>query len=333
MPRLRPNPWILAPALVLLGVLLTWWQRSRVPARADWQAAAERVRAGLQPGDGVAWAPYWAGEGRLFLHGLPGFHLADVAQADLARYPRVWLMGAFGRDADDLPAGHRLAARERFGGVTLDLVEVGGERVVSDLYADLEQVRVVRGGRNEQVCDFWDGRGWHCDLRRSPDATRQCLAQPVAKRLGEHRRRRSGGDPDCGLNPWLHVSRDVRVIERMPRRCVWAHPIQGRPLQIEWPGAAAGDTLVVDYGFADQAVAWRNGPVRTRPATLKVRRGGQVLGEQVVEPTQGWRRWRLPLGGEGGPLTIEITTESTTDAHLCIDPTIRVDPTVRGGGP
>lgn len=315
----RLNPWLSAPLLAVAASAALWVQRSAVPARGDWEAATERVRAGLAPGDGVAWAPYYAGEGRLFLHGLPGFHLPDVAAADLARYDRVWLMGAFGRSADDLPGGHTRVSRDVFGGVTLDLVQVGGEKVVGDLYADLEQVEVVRVGGGEQRCGFWDGRGWHCDLAKSEAATRQCLGQPVARRLAQQRK-----DPHCGLNPWLNVSRDVRVIARYPRRCVWFHPVAGKAVEIRWPTAPAGQSLVVDYGFTDQAITDNTLPqTRTRPAQLTVKRGGEALGERTAEPVAGWHRWRVDLPAGAAPLTLAVTSASTTDAHLCVDVTVR----------
>lgn len=317
---LRAKAWWLVPLLVVLGVARVVAQRAAVPATADWQAAAEAVRGRLQPGDGVAWAPYWAGEGRLFLHGLPGFHLPEVEAADLSRYSRVWLMGAFGYDADDLPGRHTLRSREVFGGVTLDQVEVGGERVVGDLMAALEQAQVERVGQGSERCDFWDGRGWHCTLGKSPDATRRCLGEPIDKRWRDRRR-----DPHCGLDPWLNVSRDVRVIGDFPRRCVWFHPMQGKTLRLTWPAAPAGDAVVLDYGFADQMITdHTRKETRTRPAKLVVRRGGAVIGEQVAAPVKGWHRVRLP-GGGAGPLVVEATTEATVDAHLCIDVTVRAE--------
>ncbi len=322
----RPNPWLLAPLAVLLGGAQTMCQHAEIPERADWVSATDAIRADLQPGDGVAWAPYWAGEGRLSLHGLPGFHLPDLEDADLARFDRVWLLGAFGRDASDLPPAHRRLERRQFGRVTLDLVKPGGEKVVGDVRAALERVRVSRvRGDQIQACDFWDGRGWHCELKRSPNATRACLGQPTRKRLSAFRasRRRRSKDPHCGLNPWLHVSRDTRVVDDAPRRCVWFHPVGGKTLRLEWPDAPAADALVVDYGFTDKVTHNRTSPPRVGPATLTASRGGRALGRHRVEPSQGWRRWRVAAEGEG-PLVIEVSAKSHVDAHLCIDPTLRV---------
>ena len=37
----------------------------------------------------------------------------------IVRYERVWLLGAFGRNADDLPPEHKRLDRKLFGGITL----------------------------------------------------------------------------------------------------------------------------------------------------------------------------------------------------------------------
>jgi len=123
------------------------------------------------------------------------------------------------------------------------------------------------------------------------------------------------------------VSRDVRVIGDHPRRCVWFHPVGGKTLRAYWPEAPVGESLVIDYGFTDKVITdHTREAARTRPARLQVRQGdgGAVLGAQSVTPEKGWRRWRLPLSGRsGGGLTIEVETEATVDAHLCIDVTVR----------
>ncbi len=342
MPRVRFNPWLMAPVLVLLALWSTISYRSQVPSRTDWSAAADHVRAQLRDGDGVAWAPYWAGEGRLSLHGLPVFQLPDVGQADLARYDRVWLLSAFGVDGDDVldripSVVHEVASSREFGAVTVTELIVRGERVVGDVYGQLEsaEVSLVSKGAT-RACDFWDGRGWHCRLKSSADRTRACLGGSTATKLAKHRRfgRRgrsvrkgadkvAGGDPRCGLDRWLNVSRDVRVIGDFPRRCIWFHPHGGKTLRMTWAAAPPGDVVALEHGFADKVISdHTRGEPRTQPATLRVYRGERLLGTRTVDPVKGWRSWRVDDQGEG-PLRIEVDTVSTVDAHLCIDPTIR----------
>ncbi|MEZ4472481.1 MAG: hypothetical protein R3F60_17145 [bacterium] len=336
MPRLPVTPWILVPLAVVAAAGALAWQRARVPSRADWQAATAAIRAELAPGDGVTWLPEWAGEGRLFFHDLPAFQLSDPGHADLARYDRVWILGAFGRDAGDVAGGHAVLRSQSFGRVDLDLVQVAGPRVVADLRAELDQARVTRVDARgaEKACDFWEGRGWVCDLQKSPDATRACLAASTATRFARMR-----SDPTCGLPVWFDgpgrygvgrgpqpVARDVRVIGEAPRPCVWFNPPPGRQIQrITWDARAPeGATLVIDHGFTDHAITdhgWDE--ARTKPATLRVRRGEAELASWTVAPEKGWRRQEVALAG-AGPLILEVSGESDVDAHLCIDATVRI---------
>jgi hypothetical protein len=320
--RRRFNPWWIAPLLVLVSAVALGVQRAHVPTRADWAAATTYVREHLQPGDGVTWTPYVAGEGRLFFQGLPAFHLPEPEHADLGRYDRVWLLGAFGGTARDLEPSPPVLDRQAFGAVTVELLQPVGDRVVGDLFADLEHARVVRRRPDgtEKACDFWDGRGWHCDLEKSPDETRQCLGLPVARRLAMRRQ-----DPDCGLDPWLNVSRDVRVIGDWPRRCVWFHPVNGVVTEIQWPGAPAARALALDYGFTDQVITDNDLPApRVKPAKLTIRRGAAVLAEQPVAVEKGWHHLDVPLPDDTAmPLTFAIESPSNVDAHFCFDPTLR----------
>ncbi len=297
------------------------YQQRQIPERSDWRAATLKIRSELREGDGVTWSPYWAGEGRLFLHDLPAFHMPQLEGADLSRYQRVWIISAFGHSAEDLPSGHSLLKSQEFGPLRLDLVQVEGEQVVGDLRANLEEAEVSRlypKGR-VRACKFWDGRGWHCDRLKSKVATRSCLGRPIEQRWKRRRK-----DPHCGLNPWLNVSRDVRVIGGSPRRCVWFHPLKEARVRLNWPSAPAGESLVLDYGFTDKILHFHSKTEpRTQTALLKVFQGEHLIGERQLKPELGWHRWRLPLKGPAAALRFEISTSLTSDAHLCFDPTVR----------
>ncbi len=121
------------------------------------------------------------------------------------------------------------------------------------------------------------------------------------------------------------MSRDTQVVGDAPRRCIWFHPVAGKTVRLEWPEAPTGTSVVVDYGFQDQMTHNRTSPSRVKPATLRLRRGDKVLGERRAEGVFGWHRWRVDDAGEG-PLFLEATTESTVDAHLCLDLTVRRAP-------
>lgn len=328
------NPWLIAPALVALGAIMLIVQAQRVPTRAEWKAATDAIRAEIKPGEGVTFTPPWAGEGRLFLHGLPAFELIDGEPPDLARHEAVWLIGAFGHDAEDL--GLTATQRQTFGPLTLERVAVTQPRVRHDLRAELDTVRVRRvTDRRTRTCDFWDGRAWYCGVRGDHDAVRACLARPTARRFKDRRR-----DPRCGLPAWFGgsgryrvargaqpVGRDRRVIGGSARDCVWFTPLpQKGHNQIEWPVESRDGVLVLHGGFTDHVLtdhmpqSFKDG--LTQPATITVKRGDLELGTVVIRPEPGWHRTALALRGSG-PITLSVQSDSDVNAHLCIDATVR----------
>jgi hypothetical protein len=331
---MRFNPWLIPPLLVVLGVVALIVQARRVPERADWQAAVDAIRADLKPGDGVTITPSWAGEGRLFLHDLPAFLIADGEAPDLGRHERVWIIGAFGHDAADL--GLTATERRDFGPLTLEAVPVKAPKVLHDLRADLDKTTVTRAkGNRVTACDFWDGRAWYCGVRRDHQKIRDCLARPTKRRFRDRRR-----DPRCGLPEWFSgrgrytvargdqpVGRDIRVIGDFPRDCVWfTPPPRGATRYIEWPVEATSGQLVLRYGFTDHVITDHPPQVYkevlTKPAQLQIRRGNETIGQVTVDPKRGWFTQQFPVSGEG-PITLSVKGESDVNAHLCVELTVR----------
>jgi len=313
--------WLALPLLVGLTFIVGQVQSARVPSREDWANATAAIRAQRGPSDALLWAPLSQGEGRLYFDGLNAQH-AELPTADLARWDTLWVLGSHGRSAADLTWPHRVVDAQAFGPLTLEQVRVSGERVVGELFADLERVRVSRAfavAGQIRVCDFWSGRGWHCTLRDSPERTRECLAAPTGQRLARREK-----DPECGLDPLLHVSRDVRLIGDLPRRCLWVHPVANARVVLEWFDAPGGRALQLDFGFSDPMVADNYSRDRkVGPAQLRVMRAGRALLDVEVTPTKGWRSARVELPAGEAPLTFEVSSADPRDAHLCIDPTIR----------
>lgn len=309
--------YTIPPVLVLLAFLFHLHVRNSVPTREDWKAATDAVRAELRSGDGITWAPYHLSEGRLFLHGLPGFHLESLENADFSAYNRVFLMLARGASLSDLPAEHKVKSIKDFGRLQLAEIEVGGKKVLGSLRQQLENVSIARlHAQNERRCTFWDGQAWHCDLTQSPEATRACLNSPIIEKLRTFRRHRQ---VNCGLNPLFNTARDVRIIGDFPRHCVYIHPQQGETLRIQWDQAPQGE-LVLDYGFTDRVTQVEK-KRRNAPISLKITRTNQNE-SLTLTPEMGWHRWQSNNESEG-PITLEFETQTTDNAEFCFELTVR----------
>jgi hypothetical protein len=148
-----------------LGVLATWESAralvapARVVPAADWDAAADEVRAELKPGDLIVFAPRWADQvGRAHLGDVIPVDMAGRADAD--RYARVWEVSIRGARADETRGATRVR-ETRHGRVTVALYQKPAVEIVHDFTAALAEARVVsraRGGTDEQPC-FADGAG------------------------------------------------------------------------------------------------------------------------------------------------------------------------------
>ena len=118
----------------------------------------------------------------------------------------------------------------------------------------------------------------HCIPSAEHARVQRCLAETTSSRLNRFRRRK---DPHCGLNPWLHVSRDHRVIGRYPRKCIWLHPVAGARTRLTWRPKVWGRSLDLHFGFADKAVMHFKGKSpRTKPLTLR--------SKVVANPLKRW---------------------------------------------
>jgi hypothetical protein len=152
---------------------------ARVAPAADWEAAAAEVRAGLEPGDLVVFAPRWVDQiGRA--------HLGDVipvemaARADADRYARVWEVSIRGARADE-SRGARLLSESRHGRVRVALYEKPAVSVVYDFTSHADEARVTQtlgDGSSETPCYRDVGSGFRCAGSRVERRTLEIDYQP-----------------------------------------------------------------------------------------------------------------------------------------------------------
>lgn len=198
-PRLRQSLLLISvSACALFSLSSTLLTQRSIPTRANWEAVVQELKGGLKEGDAVTWLPEWAEEGRVALKAVEG-HTEVVypphhGPLDLARFKRVWVIGALGERGPELVARSQLTseqraalsqdfvipeqplellgARER-GRLHLSLVAPRGARVTADLFQDLSdptRLTVSRQARlksREERCQIWALSGWHCELNRS----------------------------------------------------------------------------------------------------------------------------------------------------------------------
>jgi hypothetical protein len=140
----------------------------RVPPPHDWDDAAADVRARLQPGDLIVFAPRWVDEvGRAHLGDVMPVEMAAHADAD--RYARVFEVSIRGARAPE-SSGARLVDDKRFGKVRVALYEKPAAAITFDFTSHAGEARVTQtlGAGAETPC-FRDGGaavGFRCATTR-----------------------------------------------------------------------------------------------------------------------------------------------------------------------
>ncbi len=187
---------------------------SRAPKDADWEAAAQAVRAGFAPGDLIVAAPAWADPiMRVHLGDLVAVEMA--ARFDDARFGRVWEIGQRGAHAPE--ARGTVALEQRFGALTLRRVERPAAKIAYDFQANWTNARVVRAaqGRPDVPCP-WSGDRFQC--------------------------------PDIGFN-FVHLQ--TVEVDFTLHRALLVQPVGGAEVVVEYAEVPLGRELVIATGIHD----------------------------------------------------------------------------------
>ena len=269
--------------------------QARIPADADWEAAAAVVREDYQEDDTLVATPGW-NDPTLRLHLGDLLDLSDAGRADLAPFARVWEI-ALGDAASELLPGRAPDLRERFGELQLRRYDLGPSPIVYDFVDELPRARVELGGR---LCPYGrrplDGGGlWHGPLW--PSERHQC--EEAA---------------------WTFVGETVvEDLELNARRCVWQHP----PADNAWVTTTyrdvpLGERIVVhaDLYYAHERMR-EGGPVE-----LRVEVEGREVGRMVHHDGDGWKRMELdpdPLhtGAARGDVSFSVRAAAPHFRTLC----------------
>jgi hypothetical protein len=251
----------------------------RAPSEADWQASAAAVTGGFRPGDLIVTAPAWADQVlRLHLGDLIPVRMA--ARLDHESYDRVWEISQRGATAPET-AGGRLVEEKRFGELRLRLYQREALPVTFDFYDNWAAANVTRvePGRPAIACE------------RTPKL-HQC--------------------PGLGYN---FVEPRILEMESTLRRALYAQPVQGATVAVEYPDVRLGREIAVGAGLHN--VWLRRGGDGT--VWLRVLVEGKEIGKLESTNRSGWSVARFDTTawrGRQAPVRFEITSQKSFSRHF-----------------
>lgn len=251
----------------------------RAPTDEDWRAAASEVRAGFRPGDLVVAAPAWSDQ-------VMRLHLGDLVpipvagRLDAARFGRVWEISQRGAESPDA-GGARIVQARRHGALTVRLRERRAAEVSYDFVERWAQARVARvePGRGELPCE------------RLPDR-HQC--------------------PDLGFN---FVKPQLLEIDTTMRQALYAQPVDGATVAIEFPDVPLGRELAVGAGLHH---VWHRRNAEGK-VFLRVLVDGVEIGRSQASNRSGWRIERLDTSARAGQratVRFEVSADKAFSRHF-----------------
>ena len=260
--------------------------------RNDWAAPTSYIRTQYQPGDAVALIPRWALMGAEPLRGLPVLYAEQIAQEDLSRYKRLWVLRApslgkwwfqrsFQHDLDALQRLYWRRTHKRFGPIDVSLFQLpASPRLLYD-FLSLDKLRRAEVG-----------------LETPPDAQRAqgCPASsPVGQVDWFHRWRERPG--------WHHgpqhyfFGRLLQEIQDTPRDCLWAMPKRCQILHVHYRDVPLEGALVVEHGIGTPTPSNLTPTIEPSGTDVEIAVYAEhrLLRRFVVSQKQGWRRHHLDL--------------------------------------
>jgi len=295
--------WLSAASLVVLIAIIetaaTWLFAGPPAKKADWENASKYLRRSFKKGDLLLFAPTWIGPtGRMHMGDLLDIH--QMARPDEAPFSRIWVVGLDGETRVETKKA-RLVSQNSFGNIQVSLFEKKTDLPLFDFYENLSkaQVRVLReDGSVEERCPFQPARHRH-----------QCNAG------------------------WNNVRQKIAEVDYSPRKCIYAHPVDGKILEIKYPKVKLGKRLVIYTGIdgydsrykARQAVYHTKNPKKRKgggrqdpraprslvDVTMEVKIGNEKIMSVTHPIDDKWRRHVLDSSqkiGEETPVSFKVFT-------------------------
>lgn len=128
----------------------------------------------------------------------------------------------------------------------------------------------------------------------------------------------------CGPNPWNYVGAGEVRIRGRSQSCIWAHPSDEGPVNIEFRDIALGNLISGRHMLADVGVS--NGT--PGDIVMRVWIDDTLLGERTQTQRQGLNTFRFPISDppDTGTVRFEISADVTAQRHFCFTAQSRRSP-------
>jgi hypothetical protein len=128
--------------------------------------------------------------------------------------------------------------------------------------------------------------------------------------------RETGERWKCGINHWEFVGPFKVDISGHNAECIWAHPIEGKPVEIELPPPDSWTHMYLYTAFADSG----SGGGYVPPVTIEVLQGGEKLFDYTHPQKSGWVVHERTGGSGGqGPILVRFSTKQGGRQHWCFN--------------
>ncbi len=263
------------------------------PTLKDYEGASSHIHAQWARGDVLAVTPFWAERIREYAGDLDVINPPNLVGEDLSRQRRLWLLSVFGYANDHdllgtLSKKYHLATQKRFGKLDLYLFDLAPPANVGyDFYERVQDARVtVARGADRKECT-WRDKKWA-----------------------------------CAPSSWEYVGQTILDVDDNPRRCLWAHPVTGGIVTIEYSNVTLSRRIVGNHGLTAAAARVPDG----MPVTLEVEIDGREMHRSTNLNKKGWNRFEVDTAAYAGTphtVTFKITTPRDGMRHYCFTADVR----------
>ncbi|NOZ88194.1 MAG: hypothetical protein GXP49_18435 [Deltaproteobacteria bacterium] len=284
----------LVPVFFLVWLYCTISYPARLnglPEAVDYKELEQVLRKEFKPGDCVSLAPFWAERARLYIGDMNILGLRNTTRQDLLACKRIFLVGVFKDDAsrerkkiESMSFAKRKWSRP-VGRLSLDLFDLSSRstQTVFDFRKHIKDAGVwIEKGSGKTACDRYENRQWKCP---GPE--------------------------------WNYVGDLTTDMDRNPRRCIWAHPVQGGTLKIRFDNVPMGESIQGRHGIALSGLGQNPSDV-----ILRISIDGERQAEFAAHDVLGYFSFKLDTGRFKGSLhqvEFSVSTKNNGARHYCFE--------------